>query len=267
MTVDPIPERLRGAHSKCAIRPLSARERIEIEDQFFRKGDKVAVPSNATAVVALQTFSADDDPEECATLIEFALSILTVSGFHPVNVLATFTSGGCSAAELRYSNARAQPAATFGKLIGGAAATKWLARFLIARGKTPDRMHITADRFVRYSRGYNLADTLLDLCICLESLLDSQSEVSFRFGTCLTKIVGAKGKEAEETAKLLSHLYELRSKLAHGDPAASKMLEKIKPSLAELRKIARTILANYVLFISDHSRSEWKEHLHTLLFA
>ena len=48
--------------------------------------------------------------------------------------------------------------------------------------------------------------------------------------------------------------------------AASKMLEKIKPSLAELRKIARTILTSYVLFMSDHSRNEWKEHLHSLLF-
>lgn len=265
--IDPIPKRLLGADTKCAIRLLSSRERLEIEDRFDKQGARFQFVSEAMAVIVTQTFKADDDLEECAILIEFALAILTISGFRSVDIAAAFVDGNCVAAEHRLSVFSQSTPPIFAKSLTGDTATKWLVRFLNARGKISDRMHITADRFVRYSQGKHLADSLLDLCISLESLLDSQTEVSFRFGTCLTKVAAKKGKEAEEMAKLLSDLYDLRSKLAHGAPEAFKVLEKLQPTQPELRKIARIILTNYVLFISDHSRAEWKQHLHTLLFA
>jgi uncharacterized protein YutE (UPF0331/DUF86 family) len=127
-------------------------------------------------------------------------------------------------------------------------------------------MHITADRYVRYARTQHLKDSLLDLCISLESLLDSQTEIAFRFGTCLAKVTGQKGKAAETTAGLLSHLYGLRSKIVHGaDP--EKELKKIESHLPNLHTIAQVILTKYVLFMSEHSRADWRQHLNALIFA
>jgi hypothetical protein len=267
VTKRPIPSRLHGSESSCTIRQLFPKERLGIEDQFFKKGIRLTLEPNTTAIVISQRFNDQDNLEECATLIEFAIAIITISGFQPVDIAASFTNGNCINAESRYSSVLSLTTPIFAKSLEGIAVTKWITRFLNAHSKTPDRMHITANRFVRYSRDPNPNDALMDLCICLESLLDSQTEVSFRYGVCLTKVTESKGREAEDTAKTLSGLYELRSKLAHGDPSSSKLFNNIQPSLSELRKTARTILTNYVLFLSEHSRSEWKRHLHTLLFA
>jgi hypothetical protein len=212
-------------------------------------------------------FTSRDRPEEYATLIEFALAILTVSGFQPVNIAAVFTDASCTQALQRRLGPNPVVAPVFARSLKGIAAARWVRRVVEARAKTPDRMHLTAERFVRYSRADNPSDSLMDLCISLESLLESQTEVSFRFGTCLTKVTSEKGKKAEDVAKMLSDLYDLRSKLAHGDPSAIRLLQAIQPHLAALRQIARTILTSYVLFMGEHSRSEWRQHLHTLLFA
>jgi uncharacterized protein YutE (UPF0331/DUF86 family) len=154
----------------------------------------------------------------------------------------------------------------FAKSVSGKAASAWVRQFFRACGNTRDRMHITADRFVRYSRADNVNDSLMDLCISLESLLDTQTEVSFRFGTCLARVTGEKGKKAEETASLLSDMYDFRSKIVHGADA-TKQRRKIEPHLPALHKVARAILTKYVLFVSEHSRDDWKQHLHSSLFT
>jgi len=154
----------------------------------------------------------------------------------------------------------------FGRAMSGVAASKWLRQFFVARRNTQDRMHITADRFVRYLRGQNSRDSLTDLCISLESLLDSQTEIKFKFGTCLARLTGKRGLEAEGAVELLEDLYDLRSKVVHGDPAADKLRQKMQARLPALRREARSILTRYVLFMSEHSRSDWKKHLRTVLF-
>jgi hypothetical protein len=151
-------------------------------------------------------------------------------------------------------------------LIGDAAA-QWLYRCSAAKGKHPDRFRIAAGRYVRFARFQNPADALLDLCIALESLLDSQTEIAFRFTLTFVKLLKLKDGPARRTAELLSDLYALRSKLAHGDPAADKLLVKLLKTFPELRDIARRILVAYVLFIGDDDRDKWKGHLQSLIYA
>jgi hypothetical protein len=246
---------------------LAPPERLAIEDQFFRKsGAKLRLNQGTTAVIVPQAIAQGSSIEDYAILVEFVLAMTTVSGFQSVDVAATFNQVSCSDAVRRpsFQNLVAPP--VFAKGLSGVAFSAWLRRFFAAHAKMPDRMHITGDRFVRYSRTDNVNDSLMDLCISLESLLDSQTEVSFRFGTCLAKVTGEKGEKAQETAKLLSDLYDLRSKIVHGADAR-KERRKIEPHLPTLRKIARNVLANYILFVSEHSRADWKQHLHSLLFA
>lgn len=226
---------------------------------------KVDLDPATTAVVISQPLTLGATLEEFAILVEFAIGVLTISGFQPVSVVATLSATKCLAAAER-PDRYAIYGPTFPKKIGQAAANAWLRRFFTARSKVKDHMHITADRFVRYCRTKSSYDSLLDLCICLESLLDSQTEISFRFGTCLAKVAVGNGAAAEELSGLLMDLYDFRSKLVHGTNAAKKH-KKIDPHVARLRQAARTILTGYVLYMSEHSRDEWKKHLRSSLFA
>lgn len=266
LTSSPIPSGLHGRDSECAIRLLSLQERLQIEDGIMQSGSRIRLNEGCTAVVLSRPIIRDDSIEEFAILVEFALALLTVSGFLAINIAAVLK--GTSVTTVLHRGFRNGPP-TPSKFIGSitsAAAVAWLRRYFDAYGNLRGRMHITADRFVRYVRAQYLRDSLMDLCISLESLLDSQTEVSFRFGTCLAKVTGQSGQRAEVTAGLLSDLYDLRSKIVHGtDP--KKELKKIESHLPELHEIARIILTKYVLFMSEYSRADWRQHLNALLFA
>lgn len=263
ITSNPLPAPLHGADTDYAIRTLLEWERIAIEDYFFRRDVKVAVSPSTTAVVVEQNQTANATMEDFAVLIEFALGILTVSGFQPIAMVATLNASACSDALQRsYRETLASP--IFAKKVVGAAASAWVRHFFMARRKTKDRFHITADRFVRYSRQSSSLDALVDLCICLESLIESQTEISFRFGATLAKVTG--DKKAEEMSDLLSDLYDLRSKVVHGADS-SKEHKKVEPSTAKLRLVARAILTTYVLFMTEHTKDEWKRHLRSSLFV
>lgn len=253
---------MHGADADYAIRTLLERERLAIEDYFFKKDVKVALGAATTAVVVAQDQTANATMEDFAVLVEFALGMLTVSGFQPVTMVATLNASTCSDALQRsYREAHASP--VFARRVVRAAASTWIRHFFVVRRKTKGKLHITADRFVRYSRQNNSLDALVDLCICLESLIESQTEISFRFGTTLAKVTG--DEKAEEICELLSDLYELRSKIVHGSDC-SKEHRKVEPSIARLRSVARAILTTYVLFMTEHTKDEWKRHLRSSLF-
>jgi hypothetical protein len=263
LTGDPLPAALHGADGEYSIRILSERERLAVEDYFFRKETKISLNPKTTAVIVPQGQTANATIEDFAILVEFALGILTVSGFQPVTIVAVLNSSSCSDALRRSYHETTAPPAFAKKVVKGAAST-WVRRFFAARRSTKDRMHITADRFVRYSKMNNSRDALVDLSICLESLIESQTEISFRFATCLAKVAGF--RNAEEISHLLSDLYDLRCRIVHGaDPA--KEHKKIQPDVDKLRLAARAILTTYVLYLTEHTKEEWKRHLSRSLFA
>ncbi|SRR5216683_4142402 len=264
LTSEPLPKSLHGADPECSIRILSERERLAIEDYFFSKTVKTSLDPATTAVVVSQSLVPRVNAVEFGILIEFALGILSVSGFQSVTTIATFDSANCTDAVIR-SDRAASDSATFPKKIRKNEANAWIRRLFAALRNTKDHMHITADRFVRYCKASGSLDSLLDLCICLESLLDSQTEISFRFGTCLTKVTDRTGTEAEEVSNLLSELYDLRSKIVHGADAA-KQHKKLDPHVPTLRQVARRILTTYVLYMSEHTRDDWKQHLKSSVF-
>jgi len=102
LTASPLPKRLHGTSTDCSIRPLSSRERLEIEDQFFRTiGVKSSLDSKTTGIVVSQGLAQGSSTAEYATLIEFVLAIITVSGFGPIKVAATFNGTSCADAVRR----------------------------------------------------------------------------------------------------------------------------------------------------------------------
>lgn len=263
MTGRPLPKALHGADVGYSIRTLSDPERLAIEDNLFGKGIKIALSPATTAVIVPQNHTAKATLEDFAVLVEFALGVLTVSGFQAITTVATLSGSNCIGALQRSYQETTEPP-TFPKKLVKAAASTWVRHFFAARGRTKDKLHITADRFVRYSRMNNSRDALVDLCICLESLIESHTEISFRFATCLARVSGL--KNAEEISYLLSDLYDLRSKVVHGTDS-TKEHKKIEPKIVELRLAARAILTVYILYLTEHTKDEWKEHLRSSLFA
>jgi hypothetical protein len=262
LTSKPLPAPLHGADADVTIRTLSDMERLAIEDYFFRSNVKVILSPLTTAAIVARDQTANATMEDFAVLIEFCLAVLTVSGFEPVTIVATLNASICTDALQRSCGQMHEPP-RFAKKVVNSAASSWVRHFFTARRKAKDKLHITTDRFVRYSRQSTSPDALVDLCICLESLIDSQSEISFRFATTLAKVTG--DEKAEQISDLLSDLYDLRSKVVHGSDS-SKAHKRIEPNIATVRLAARSILTTYVLFMTAHTKDEWKKHLSSSLF-
>jgi hypothetical protein len=187
LTGAPLPAALHGVDAEYSIRTLSDRERLSIEDFFFAKDIKISLNPATTAVIVPQSQTANATMDNFAVLVEFALGVLTVSGFQPITTVATLNATNCSDALQRaYQETSESPA--FPKKLLKTAACTWVRHFFSARHRTKDKLHITADRFVRYLRMNNSSDSFVDLCICLESLIESQTEISFRFAMCLAKV-------------------------------------------------------------------------------
>ncbi len=257
ITANPLPSHLHGVDNDYSIRTLSNGERLYIEDYFFANGLTVALPANTTAVIVAQSQVNQIDPDDFARLIEFALAVLSITGFEPIAIVAALTAKACSRAISRPIDRPSVPP-TFPRRIVRSAASTWIRHVFAARLKTNDKLHITADRFVRYSRGKNIQDALVELCICLESLIGEKTEISFRFSVCLASV--AQVRDPHSLSTLLAHLYDFRSSVVHGADS-SKQLRKVEPSTAELRQAARAILTAYILFLTEHSKDEWKAHL------
>lgn len=139
-----MPAPLHGSDADYAIRTLSDRERLAIEDFFFRKEVKVTLSPSTTAIVVPHNQSANTTMEDFAVLVEFALGVLTVSGFEPVTMVATLHASTCSDA-LQRSNRETPGAPRFAKKVVKSAASIWIRHCFTARRKTKNKLHITAE--------------------------------------------------------------------------------------------------------------------------
>ncbi len=262
-----VPKKLHGAKSGFAIRPLSVTEVIAIEDQFHRQGDERRIPAGSIAFILPDVLTDPSGIPDLITIVEFACSIVAVTGHPSFLAVGIFSQSTCIQARHIPRSTTDSPDISFVKELTASGMLQWLQRCLQAQRKLKGRMHITANRFVRFAKSESIADAIMDLCISLESLLDHQTEVSFRFSICLARVIGARGDQAETTAALLSDLYDVRSKIAHGDPSASKLLRKLEAHIPQLNALAKEIMTTYVLFLSDHTRDEWKAHVHKSLYS
>lgn len=267
LTRDDIPKKLRGGYAGYAVRLVQPREAVAIEDRLFRQGETAKVPRGVHTLVLPDITWDPIRLTEYQTLAEFALALLTVSGHASFFLGAAFSNGTCTHAKSFASSEAATTALQFVTTIRGEAVAQWIRRSVLAYRNASDRIQITADRYLRYIRSNKTGDALLDLCISLESLLDASTEILFRFGLSLAKITGERGPKAEALAGLLSRLYEVRSKIVHGDPQATRLLERLRPELPALHELARRILTLYILYMSDNSRENWKCHVRANQFA
>jgi hypothetical protein len=262
ITEIPLPAHLFGEDTGHSIRLIADDERIATEDFFFSLGQRIRIHASTTVVIVAESHLAHGTLDEFAVLVEFALSLISTSGFPSVPIVASLSAGRCTNATLRPRIPCDDPR-YLNKLKGNAAST-WVRQFFIARGNTKDRLHVTADRFARFCIAGSTPDGLLDLCISLESLIESETEISFRFAVCLAKVTGE--PDAEELSIILSDLYSLRSKVVHGSDAG-KAHKKLAPNIPRLRGMARTILTKYIFHLAENTKDDWKRRLKSSLFS
>jgi hypothetical protein len=199
LTKNPLPQALHGADGEYSIRTLADRERILIEDFFSQKEIKVSLGPETTAIVVPQSNFINAPLEDFAIQVEFALGILAISGFVPITIAASLNVSSCREV-LQRSYQEPSNSPVFPKKLVKAAASTWMHYLFDVRHKAKGNLHITADRFVRYLRQGNSRDALVDLCICLESLIESTTEISFRFACCLAKVSSQDAEAISELA-------------------------------------------------------------------
>jgi hypothetical protein len=265
-----IPNLLHGAHNRIVLRYLTDAEKIALEDKLFETGTPLELPSSLHVLIIpdiSQRKGTERPTDYYLNLAEFSLSVLSVAGRTKFSIFAFFSNHQFTFCELISPLFSDRKPLTFRSSITGITVAQWIYICMKAfKNIGIERMHITTTRYLRALDTNQIGDSLLDLTISLESILDARTEISFRFGICLSRVAGLRGNDAENAAKLLSTLYDVRSKITHGDPAVAKALDKLGASIPEIHRLARKILVVYMLFVSEHTLADWRNHLHTKLF-
>ncbi len=112
-----------------------------------------------------------------------------------------------------------------------------------------------------------LSNGILDLTICLESLIRVNTEVSFRFSHQIARLVTSSPSEIEDYQGLLHHLYTVRSGHVHGTQPQPKALRHVQQRAEELEGIMRDAIMYALEFHAQPglTKEAWTQHLGQLL--
>ncbi len=105
-------------------------------------------------------------------------------------------------------------------------------------------------------------DSIIDLTISLESLIEGISELRYRFALYNSWVAEKAPDRRQNAYHLLLKLYDARSRMVHGS-SADKNDKIIKPTIEnwpELISIAKNVLGYYLLFLYKNSLEDWYHH-------
>ncbi len=113
-------------------------------------------------------------------------------------------------------------------------------------------------------------DKLVDTTICFESLISGNTELIYRLSLYSSYITSNNANERKEIFTKMKSLYEVRSKIIHGDLRSNKIQQKIevvKKNWADYQKILKSAVSYYILYLSQHNKEDWDKHLHNLVLG
>jgi hypothetical protein len=125
---------------------------------------------------------------------------------------------------------------------------------------------LTLGRYNSALMRYDIRDRIVDISICLESLIEAQTEVSFKCALYNALIAEPDSDRREDAFKLLNSLYSARSKIVHGEDF-DKDKSPFKPVVERWPDVTRLVtnaLIYYVLYLSQYARTDWVTHLKRL---
>lgn len=121
-------------------------------------------------------------------------------------------------------------------------------------------------------------DRIVDQTICLESMIHTSQEVSFKFSLYLSLIAMKDPADRARAFTLFQKLYNARSKIVHGD-INEKDLAAVETDWEEIKTLTASVMTYYILFLFSKlstnageysfktAKKDWKAHLDELLFG
>lgn len=123
-------------------------------------------------------------------------------------------------------------------------------------------LQLTLSRFNSSLGRSSPQDRLIDLCIALESVFQSQSEITFQFSLFNSLLAETDFQKRHEIFRKLKKLYNQRSQLVHGSHDLDQAwFDEAWPSLVAIAKAA---ILRKIDFLAENSHDEWKAHLEHL---
>jgi len=135
-------------------------------------------------------------------------------------------------------------------------------------------VYVTLSRFNAALTRAVESDRLIDITVSLESLIREKNELSFKFSTYLSFIIGKNAQERLDAFRLLSGLYSARSGIVHGTPEgkdSKKALKLVSENWEKIIISAKAALTYYVFYLYSQTTNEvqtsWKDHLKRLMLG
>jgi hypothetical protein len=123
-------------------------------------------------------------------------------------------------------------------------------------------MSISMSRFCSAVGKPFLADKIIDICICLESIFNVSTEINFRFSLYNTLLSKADANDRLAIYKRLKKLYVMRSAIVHGSSEGDEQWSKDNwDSIVNTAKLA---LLQKIQFLQNSTKEQWQEYLDRL---
>jgi len=113
-------------------------------------------------------------------------------------------------------------------------------------------------------------DRLLDATICFETMMPGNTELIYRLSQNISFMVGNSPSERLEIFDNMKKLYDVRSKLVHGDlksKGTDKKIDEVKNNWSVFEKYLKSAVTYYLLFMSQNSKDKWENHLKEIVIG
>lgn len=112
-------------------------------------------------------------------------------------------------------------------------------------------------------------DKLLDSAICFETMTPGNTELVFRLSQNISFMVGKDPKERLEIFEKMKLLYDVRSKLVHGDlnDKAQKKIDQVKNEWSFYERYLRAAVTYYLFFLAQNDKVLWEQHIKELVIG
>jgi hypothetical protein len=131
------------------------------------------------------------------------------------------------------------------------------------------KLDVTIEHFVSALGQSDLSSGLLDIAICLESLISSNTDLAFRFAHELVRLPTSEGEDLGEALGTLKEIYKFRSAHVHGrrDKGYPRMKRELLQQWPDLEHLLKRIVAYAIEFHSAERATGWDTHLESLMIG
>jgi hypothetical protein len=126
---------------------------------------------------------------------------------------------------------------------------------------------VTLDRFNSSLVRANPYDQIIDITISLESIVESSTEIKFRFSLYNSLVAEPDTMKRRATFEMFETLYDARSAIIHGDiksRANAKKIEATRQSMRDIHKAAVAVVSYYLMYQFKERKTPWKDHMDRL---